>query len=417
MTTSSDTHRGGWYHGWNIVAVCILSGIAANALPINAYSLFLKNWSADLHEPISTLQLGIAAIGLSSAFLAPLVGSWADKYPSRLLFGIGLAGVVLFCVGISLMHAVWQYFLLYLLLLPLPLGLTTSLTANAVVSRWFKRRLGLALGLTAFGLGLGGVIVPPLAAGLMHLLGWRGIFQAAAALIGFVILPLALLVLRDRPAERDGQSYLISDSGDAAPHAVDVGETKLRLRDVFARRTFWLLVIVYLPMLALYGGCQQNIGPMAASRGLDQQTAAFLLSLLSLSQLAASLAGGMLSDRFGSRLSLAGFSFATAIGGAVVAFSQHLLPMEIGVVLAGIGGGFWPLLVTAIAVEFGAGAVGRVFGLVVFFLPAAVFSPFLVAKVQESTGSYAPVLIALAVLCCVAGTAYALFLRERTSPA
>jgi hypothetical protein len=43
----------GWYHGWNIIAVCILSQVAANGLTYNTYSLFLRDWSAQLHAPIS----------------------------------------------------------------------------------------------------------------------------------------------------------------------------------------------------------------------------------------------------------------------------------------------------------------------------------------------------------------------------
>jgi hypothetical protein len=49
----------GWYHGWNIVAVCIVSQVAANGLTYNAFSLFLRDWSRELHAPISRLQLAV----------------------------------------------------------------------------------------------------------------------------------------------------------------------------------------------------------------------------------------------------------------------------------------------------------------------------------------------------------------------
>ena len=65
----------GWYYGWYIVAVCILSQVAANGLTYNTYSLYLRDWSADLHTPISQLQLPIAAMGVVCAFVAPIVGA------------------------------------------------------------------------------------------------------------------------------------------------------------------------------------------------------------------------------------------------------------------------------------------------------------------------------------------------------
>lgn len=401
-----------WYHGWNIVAVCVLAGIAASALPINAFSLFLSDWSAQLHTPVSTLQLGIGACGAGCALLSPFVGVLADKYPGRWLFGIGLAGMALLCLGISFMAAIWQYLALYAVLLPVSILLSTSLVANAVVSRWFVRRLGLALAITAVGLGMAGVVMPPIIAAVMPDIGWRGIWRVGGVIIAVVILPLVVAVLRDRPTERDGSYYLTGNTTAASHHAAG-GSGDLRWRDIFARRNFWLLIVVYLPMLALYGGCGQNVAPIAASRGLTAHTAGVLLSLLNLSQLAATLIVGMLSDRYGNRLPLAGLAFLTALGGVLVAFGNSTVPLAVGITLAGCGGAFWPLIAAAIAMEFGASAVGRVFGLVTFFLPATVLAPFAVAKAQEASGSYTSALLVITVLTVIGGAACLGLMRER----
>jgi MFS family permease len=402
----------GWYHGWNIVAVCVLAGIAASALPINAFSLFLHDWSTQLHTPISTLQLGIGCCGLGCALLAPFVGVMADRYPGRWLFALGLSGMALFCLAISFMTEVWQYLVLYAVLLPVAILFSTSLLANAVVSRWFVRRLGLALSITAFGLGMAGVVMPPVIAATMPDIGWRGIWRVGGILIAAVILPLVVAVLRDRPAERDGLHYLTGQSA-ASEHPTASGPTGLRSRDVFARRNFWLLVIAYVPMLAVYGGCGQNVAPIAASRGLTPHAAGVFLSLYSLSQLAATLVVGLLSDRFGNRLPLAGLAFVTALGGALVAFAQGSVLLGLGITLAGCGGAFWPLIAAAIAVEFGARDVGRVFGLVTFFLPLTVLAPFAVAKTQEASGSYTPALLVMTALTLIGGAACWGLMRER----
>jgi hypothetical protein len=66
-----------------------------------------------------------------------------------------------------------------------------------------------------------------------------------------------------------------------------------------------------------------------------------------------------------------------------------------------------------VATEFGASGVGRAFGLLMMFLPVIVLSPFLVAKVHESTGSYVPALVGLAILTFMGGAACLLFMRER----
>src|SRR5947209_20615718 len=96
VKTAPPRPGGPWYYGWNIVAVCILSQVAAHGLAYNAFSLCLHDWSTQLHAPISVLQLPIAAMIWVAALASPLIGGWADKYPPRRLFGIGLAGVAVF---------------------------------------------------------------------------------------------------------------------------------------------------------------------------------------------------------------------------------------------------------------------------------------------------------------------------------
>ena len=285
-----------------------------------------------------------------------------------------------------------------------------------MVSRWFVRRLGLALGLTAFGLGMAGVVMPPIVAAVMPTLGWRVIWRIGAGVIAFVILPLVLIVVRERPTAREGLHYLAQDGATAGLHGhggagAGPGEA-LRWRDILSSRNFWLLVIGYLPMLALYGGCGNNLTPIATSRGLSPQEAGLLLSAFSFCQLAATLGGGILSDRMGNRLPLAGFAFLTAIGGTIIAFGHGFPMILLGAGLAGVGGSFWPLLAAAIAKEFSGKGFGRAFGMLTFFLPFAVMSPFAVAKSQEASGSYAPALMVMVVLSILGGVA-CLFLRER----
>jgi MFS family permease len=413
-----NAERGiGWYHGWNIVGVCVLSCIALNALPVNAFSLFLKDWSADLHTPVSTFQLGIAGLGIGSALLSPFAGALADKMPARTMFAIGLAVMALVCLGISFMTAPWQFIVLYAVPLPIAIALATLIPANAVVSRWFVRRLGLALATVGVGLGMGGVIMPIVVAHVMPDIGWRGIWRIAGIVVAVVVLPLAIAVMRDRPTEREGLHYLTGDgaAGLHHGHGGPAGASGVRWRDIWASRNFWLLVITYLPMLAVYGGVGQNLGPIAESHGMSQQTAGILVSIFGASQVVATLLAGILSDRFGNRLPLAGYAIATALGGVIAAYADGVATLGLGAILAALGSSFWPLLAAAIAVEFGAGGVGRGFGMVTFFLPFAVMAPFAAAKTQEVTGSYTPALLVMAALSLIAGLICALFMRERRS--
>jgi MFS family permease len=412
MSRQADAARsGGWYHGWNIVAALVLSQIAANGLAINSMSLFLDKWAKDLNSPISQLLLAMLPLALVASLAAPLVGVLADKYPARWLLGIGLAGITVFCLAVSAINATWQLWVLYGAIFPISLCLCTSVTANAVVSRWFVRRVGLALGLTAFGVGLAGAILSPIIAAAMPAIGWRGVWLAGGLMIGFVVLPLVVWVVRDRPCERDGFLYLTGAETRRLHHGHGAGGD-LRWLDIARRKNFWLIVACFLPMLALYGGIQQNLAPIAASHGLAPETAGLLLSIFSVSHVVSTVLMGMASDRFGNRLPLAGLSAGAAAGGILVGYGGSLPVLIAGVFLIGVSGGIWTLLPAAMGAEFGADRVGRAFGALMIFIPINAVAPSGIAKIQEATGSYGPALVGLGVICLIGG-GLVLLMRER----
>jgi MFS family permease len=405
----------GWYYGWNIVIATIVSQIAANALIYNCFSLFVRGWSVDLHVPVSQLQLCVTALALLCALFSPIVGAMADRYPARRLLLLGLAGTVLFYVAASFVTAGWQLIALYGLLAPIALSLAASLVTSPLIARWFVRRLGLALGLSSFGFGMAGVLLPPMISAFLPTLGWRWIWRFAALFVAVVVIPLVALLIRDRPTEREGLHYIL-DPGQTPQSAVAAGDTQavapaVTWREIIRHRNFWLVVCLYLPIMGAYSSVTQNLVPYAMSHGFAQRSAGPLLSLLSLAHIVATLALGALSDRFGNRLPFAGLSAVVAVGLSLLAFG-HLTPLIIaGCMCVGCGGGFGTLLGAALAREFGAGAVGRAFGMSMFFIPIGALSPALVARIQENTGSYQMPLLGLA-LVLTAGAVLSFALKE-----
>jgi MFS family permease len=402
----------GWYYGWNVVAIGVLSQVAANGLTYNSFSLFLHGWSTEMHAPISRLQLSIAAMVLPSALLSPFVGSLADKYPARALCACGLLGMACFYFAISMTTAGWQIVALYGLLAPLPLVLATAVTVNTVVSRWFVHRRGLALGLSSFGVGMAGIVLPPLIAAALPAFGWRMIWRVGGLVLALLVMPLVVAVMRHQPTKREGLHYLSID-GRSQPHHDEASKgAQPTLGEILSRKNFWLVIASYVPLMALYGGFGQNLAPYAVNHGLSQLFAGTLISVFSLSHLLATFVTGPLSDRFGNRLPFAGLSIITASGAVVAAFATSAPAIIFASALIGLAGGLQTLQAAAIAAEFGTSAFGRAYGLSLLFIPVASLTPYCIAKVQESTGSYVPALLAVAVIVMVGG-AISLLLDER----
>jgi len=403
-----------WYHGWNIVAACVLAQFVVSGLTVNCFSLFLHDWSAQLHSPISQFTLGFSIFGLLCSPLAALAGICADRYPARLMFGGGLLLAALMFVAMSFITRGWEFLVLYALPLPIIATFSALVPANAVVSRWFVRRLGLALALTALGQGLPGVILPPIVAAALPTLGWRMVWRIGGLVIGLIVLPIVVATMRDRPSARDGLEYLAGGGTAVRSHHLK-GGARLAWRDVFTRRNFWALVVIFLSLLVGHIAMSTNLAPIAASRGVGRETVGVLLSIYNLAAIAAMLLAGFFSDRFGNRLPLAGLAFASAVGLLLAVFGASAPVLGLGVALVGACGGFWPLLAAATTREFGAEAAGRGFGFVTAFIPVIMLTPFLVARTQEITGSYAIPLSALALLIFTGAMVFLLTMRERRS--
>ena len=206
MAEAARVRGGGWHFGWVIVAICVAAQIGALGLTFNTYSLFLPMWSRDLHAPVSALQLPMLMMLVVGAASAPVIGAWADRLPARPLMAVGLAGVALGYAVISFATAAWHITAVFAVVLAPMVGMCAATVANALISRWFDANRGLALGLNSFGQNLAGVFLPPIVAPALLAFGWRPIWLAGAGVVALVILPAALIGLREPAVAAKGSA-------------------------------------------------------------------------------------------------------------------------------------------------------------------------------------------------------------------
>lgn len=395
-----------YYHGWNIVALCVAVQIAALGLTLNSFSLFLHDWTAEFGMPVSAFALGVTIFSVGCAAVAPFAGLLADRMPAKWLFGALLVVIALIHVAISRVGNGWQIVWIYALALPVAVTLSSGIPSQTVVSRWFVRRVGLAMGFTAFGLALAGVLLPTGIVKLLPVIGWRAIWQIFAGVIVLVILPLILIGMRDRPGPEEGAHYV----GDQS--AMAQRPPGLSAKQIFARRNFWVIVAAFLPVQCVSISMTVNLTPIVTSYGYSRVIAGAMIGVMSICALTAKLGAGMASDRFGNRLPMVVTGLLCAGGVALLLSHGGLVVLVLAFMLIGFSQGVWTLLASATAAEFGKHGFGRAFGLICMFPPFASLAPPVVARLREVTGTYSTGLAGLAVL-AVLGAAAALLLRER----
>jgi sugar phosphate permease len=344
---------------------------------------------------------------ISKLVVGPLFGFMAgwivDRFgPRRLMLaGILMAGGAL--VGLGAVSALGMFYVLYLVN---ALGYVCGgpLPNQVLLTNWFDRTRGQAMGVAYLGIGIGGAIVPWLAYWLTELVGWRRSLQALGVLIVIIALPLVYLV-RERPSQESAGRMPRDTAAPAAPLA---GATR--------HAAFWLLAIGSMCSIAAVGGTNQHLKLfLSLDRGYSQGDAARIISLVLTVSIVGRLFMGWLADRTSKKrvMLLVYLLVASAIPILLVASSMPAMFLFASIFGLGLGGEY--LIIPLVAAElFGVERLGRIMGIVLSADGVAeATAPMLVGYLRDAGGDYRAGFFTLIGTALVGATAIA-FLPEST---
>lgn len=386
----SSRHQGPFY-GWWIVfaaAVGLFCGIPST---VYTFGVFVKPLIQEFHVSRAAISVSYTLWAVMYAVGAPLVGWLIGRFGSRRVIILSLALFGLTLISMKVISAdIWQFYLAYGCVGLLSSGVGPISYGN-VLSRWFDRRRGLALGLAMLGMGLGAILMPVIAQRLIALFGWRTAYALLGCLVLLLALPMAF-VLRENPWEL-GHTVDGDTPSTGEPAAVAVAGTSVR--DAWRSRAFWLMVCAFFLTGAAVQGCVVHLAPMLSDRGLSATTAALGSSLLGAALMIARLGTGYLLDRlFAPRVAILTFGCAAAGIGLVLFGSTTYLALA-GAFLIGLGiGGEVDIIPYLISRYFGLRAFAQILGVAfaIFVLSGAV-GPLLMGAGFDRSGSYRGILL------------------------
>jgi sugar phosphate permease len=318
---------------------------------------------------------------LSKLIVGPLFGfaaGWiVDRFgPRRLMMaGILMAGGAL--IGLGTISSLWMFYAFYLLN---ALGYVCGgpLPNQVLLSNWFDRTRGRAMGVAYLGIGIGGAMVPWLAHWLTDLFGWRTSLQALGVLVVVIALPLVYLVRERPPLE-------------TAPRPEAVPAPAPSLAGVLRSPAFYLLAIGSMCSIAAVGGTNQHLKLfLSLDRGYSQGDAARIISLVLTFSIAGRLVMGWLADRTSRKhvMLLVYMLVAGAIPILLAASSTRAMYMFAAVFGLGLGGEY--MIIPLVAAElFGVERLGRIMGIVLTADGVAeATAPMLVGYLRDVGSSY-----------------------------
>jgi sugar phosphate permease len=327
---------------------------------------------------------------LSRLVVGPLFGFGAgwivDRFgPRRLMMaGILMAGVAL--IGLGAISALWMFYFFYLLN---ALGYVCGgpLPNQVLLSRWFDRTRGTAMGVAYLGIGIGGALVPLIAAWLTSHLGWRGSLQSIGVLIMLIALPLAYFV---KESPDNGTSDFRLQTPGLKPGAQS--QALPSVSGVLRTPAFYLLAFGSMCSIAAVGGTNQHLKLfLSLDRGYSQGDAARVISLVLACSIAGRLLMGWLADRMAKKfVMLMIYSLVAASIPLLLASGASRSPLYLFAVVFGIALGGEYMIIPLMAGElFGVHVLGRVLGIVLTADGVAeATAPMLVGYLRDINGTY-----------------------------
>ena len=161
------------FYGWRIVVVAMLAMGLSNGLNSYSYGLLVLPVGTEFGASRMDMMWGLTAGSLTSVLISPFAGSLMDRRSARMLFAVGAVSLALAMGVIAVSRNVWEFVLAFVLPMPIGATLLGQIGTNTLVSRWFTKHRGRALGITALGTSIGGLSMPLIIQTLVDAYGWR----------------------------------------------------------------------------------------------------------------------------------------------------------------------------------------------------------------------------------------------------
>ena len=382
MTRTSRPFRGPW-----IIAGCFFTFGVASGFPYYNIAFFFDYFRNDHGWTQQAITLGAPIAVLLTIWIGPIVvPRWSPRW--LIIAGTGLTFLAFqwfarLSGSKTEYYAAWCVYMLgYFLSGPIP--------HQIILSQWYRKRRGRAMGLAYVGGAALGALGNKLNPWLVTFLSYNTALQISGCVL-LLAWPIAFFVLRDRPED-------VGQTPDGLPVEASVPEPgQLPFRALVNQRRFWLLLI----------GSAASIGSIASVNFLmkfvleeqgfvDQAVRNQMWSTASSTALYAAIAGrilvGQLADRWPRRpLMLAIYAVvALAIPMLFLVRPGQESFVYLFAIVFGFAMGADYMLIPLMAADlFGVRSLGRAMSAI---LPADTVTQFwfpnLIAQLRAAWGSY-----------------------------
>lgn len=407
MTEHSDRSQAPkFFYGWIMVGMLLLLLSVGWGTTVYMYSVVAGAVGAEFQASRFVLMMGSTGMLLMVAMSSPFLGTLLDRYPNKWVLA---AGTLLMGVGfivVSLSPTVWTVVASYVLLVGLGTATLSILTVSTLLTRWFVRHRGLAVGIAALGTQLGGFIYPPIYAAVMEAFNWRIAIGGMGVLIIAIVPLLIWLLVVDRPEDKnllpDGDTVR-DPAATADRHSAAPAGARLSFPELFAQRNFLLAVLVLGAAVAANTVLLANLSLFATDLGEPPVRGAFLVSLIALTGVICSPLVGWMCDAINIKVVAAIVTLSMVVANLIFSVANTYPLLVVATVIQGIGGGgAFPLWASMIARLYHTRVYGQVMGSATMVISGlTALAPLFAGWIHDTTSSYRVVFLTILVVLSV----------------
>jgi MFS family permease len=364
---------------WWIVVAAFIAVLVANG-PVLTFSfgVFMQSLVDELGIGRGTLGGFFFLQAVLGALTAPLFGALVDRYGTR---PVMIPWIVGFAALLMLMAATGgslaAFIAVFLLLGPGSQGQGPIGYAKALTQR-FGDRLGLALGISAAGVGVGAALLPQFARVLIEHFGWRDAYIGLGLAELVIALPMVAIFVRGVGGRTTGPA---SEAAKLAGFS-----TKEAVRS----RQFWLLAAVIFLSGTVMTGLSVSIVPLLTDRGFSLADASYVASTIGVSLILGRVLAGFLLDRvFGPHVAIAFFLMPAIAIALFNAMGAAWVPFACAVLIGVASGAEIDIVGYLTRRYFGERSYGQLYGwYFALFFAGNGLGPFLMGTSFQALGTY-----------------------------
>ena len=376
------------FYGWYIVIACLLLMGLCYAPLVSCASLFIKPITDDLGFSRSAYTLVSTISTLIGVVMAPIMGKYMSTKHMHKIMILCVAGVAISYGMYSTASTLPGFYIRAVCVGFFSMG-ATMIPVSIVITNWFQKQRGLAMSIAMAGSGVGGAILSPLIGTWITNYGWRKTYVIIAALMFCILVPVAILIVRQKPADKGLEPYGAGEAADAKKTSVGAPEWNASLKELKTMPVFWAFVTGIL-LLSLTGAVISHIPSAIMDAGYSTTLAASIASMYLAIAVPGKLLLGHIFDRYGAKAGILFGNGVFILSIIALMFIQAPPMLYAMAVLFGFGtciGTITPPVLTSKL--FGVKGYGETYGFVTMFTNAGfAFGVPIIVSVYDLTGSY-----------------------------